>query len=129
MRLNLFCGLLLLIIISPSCKFPKDEIDKFDVNIDAGFVNALMNAKIVTEDSLPIKKVSFSVSGKDAMFIFDSEGKTNFNAEGGNLNLILGPNANPSKNNPTAFTIQVQMEGYLPLKQDVFIVKIFILFF
>lgn len=121
MRLNLFCGLLLFIIISPSCKFPKDEIDKFDVNIDAGFINVLMNAKIVTEDSLPIKKVSFSVSGKDAMFIFDSEGKTNFNAEGGNLNLILGPNANPSKNNPTAFTIQVQMEGYLPLKQDVFI--------
>lgn len=121
MRLNLFCGLLLLIFITPSCKFPKDEIEKFDVNIDAGFVNVLMNAKIVTEDSLPVKKVSFTISGKDAMNIFDSEGKTNFNAEGGNLNLILGPNANPSVNNPIAFTVQVQMEGYLPLKQDVFV--------
>lgn len=121
MRLNLFCGLLLLIFIFPSCKFPKDEVENFDVNIDAGFVNVLMNAKIVTEDSLPVKKVSFTISGKDAMYIFDSEGKTNFNAEGGNLNLILGPNANPSFNNPISFTIQVQMEGYLPLKQDVFV--------
>lgn len=121
MRFNLICSLLLLIIIIPSCKFPKEEVENFDVNIDAGFVNVLMNAKIVTEDSMPIKKVSFTISGKDAVYIFDSEGKTNFNAEGGNLNLILGPNANPSKNNPISFTIQVQMEGYLPLKQDVFV--------
>ena len=121
MRFNLICSLLLLIIIIPSCKFPKEKVENFDVNIDAGFVNVLMNAKIVTEDSMPIKKVSFTISGKDAVYIFDSEGKTNFNAEGGNLNLILGPNANPSKNNPISFTIQVQMEGYLPLKQDVFV--------
>jgi len=121
MRLNLFFGLFVLFFAFQSCKFPKDEVENFDVNIDAGFVNLLMNAKIATEDSMPIKKVSFTVSGKDAMYIFDSEGKTNFNAEGGNLNLILGPSANPTKNNPITFTIQVQMEGYLPLKQDVFI--------
>lgn len=121
MRLNLFFGLFLLFITLQSCKFPKDEVENFDVNIDAGFVNVLMNAKIVTEDSMPIKKVSFTLSGKDAMHIFDSDGKTNFNAEGGNLNLILGPSANPSINNPIVFTIQVQMEGYLPLKQDVFV--------
>jgi len=104
-----------------SCRFPKEEFEKFEINTDASFVNILIKAKFYTDDSLPIRKISMNINGKDAKHIYDIEGKTNFNAEGGVIDLILGPNANPTNNNPICFTIQANMEGYLPLKQDVFV--------
>lgn len=104
-----------------ACKFPKDEIEKFEINVNTSFINILLKVKISTEDSMPVKNVTFNINGEGAKDIFDMEGKTNFNADGGKLDLILGPNANPTNNNPTSFTIQSEMEGYLPIKQDVFI--------
>ena len=113
--------LMLFTLFFQACKFPKDEIEKFEINANASFINFLLKVKFSTEDSLPIKKITFNINGEGAKDIFDNEGKTNFNAEGGKLNLILGPNANPTKDKPTSFTIQSEMEGYLPIKQDVFI--------
>lgn len=104
-----------------ACKFPKDEIEKFEINVNTSFINILLKVKISTEDSMPVKNITFNINGEGAKDIFDSEGKTNFNADGGKLDLILGPNANPTKDKPTSFTIQSEMEGYLPIKQDVFI--------
>jgi len=117
----LIAFLLLFTLFFQTCKFPKDEIEKFEINTNASFINILLKVKFVTEDSLPVKKITFNINGEGAKDIFDIEGKTNFNAEGGKLDLILGPNANPTRDKPTSFTIQSEMEGYLPIKQDVFI--------
>lgn len=120
MKFKLLLILFALIIIN-ACRFPKEEIEKSEIITDASFVNILIKTKFYTEDSLPIRKIALTVTGKDAKHIFDIEGKTNFNAEGGVLDLILGPGAKPTNENPITFTIQANMEGYLPIKQEVFV--------
>jgi hypothetical protein len=47
-----------------SCRFPKEEFEKFEINTDASFVNILIKAKFYTDDSLPIRKISMNINGK-----------------------------------------------------------------
>jgi hypothetical protein len=104
-----------------ACKFPMEKLQDIDLDLNGNLVNTLVKVKILTEDSVPSEKLNFFISGKDANQIFDLEGKTNFNAEGGEINLILAPNANPTIDNPIVFTINLDKQGYIPIKQDVFI--------
>ncbi len=116
-----FLLFLLSIICLQNCKFPKSDLDDLNINIDGNLVNSIVSVNLYTDDSLPVEKLAFFVSGKNAADIYDQEGKYNFNAEGGHLNLILSPNAKPTPNNPWVFIIEAQKEGYLPIKEEVFI--------
>ena len=42
-----------------ACKFPKDEIEKFEINVNTSFINILLKVKISTEDSMPVKNITF----------------------------------------------------------------------
>jgi hypothetical protein len=98
-----------------------EKLQDIDLDLNGNLVNTLIKINILTEDSVASEKLNFSISGKDANQIYDLEGKTNFNAEGGEINLILGPNANPSPTIPILFTINVDKLGYIPIKQDVYV--------
>ena len=116
-----FIVIILITIVFGSCKFPKDEIEDFQINLNGNLVNTLVNINLTTEDTLPVEKISFTISGKNAVDIFDLEGKTNFNAEGGNIGLILAPTAYPTPDNPWSFVIEAEKEGYLPIREEVFL--------
>jgi hypothetical protein len=104
-----------------SCKFPNEKITDFKLNIDGSIVNPLIQIKINTEDSVAAEKLILYISGADAKWFYDLEGKTNFNAEGGSFYLVMHPDANPSQNIPYKITVNLNKQGYLPIKQDLFI--------
>ena len=120
-KIGLNLIVLSLLLFSFSCKFPKDKIEEFKLNIDGQLINPLVQVKINLEDSALAEKLHFHISGEDAKWFFDAEGKTNFNAEGGMLYLVLHPDATPSPQNPLKITLHAGKEGYLPIRQELVI--------
>ncbi len=104
-----------------SCKFPNEKVNEFKLNIDGSIVNPLIQVKINTEDSVAAEKLILYLSGADAKWFYDLEGKTNYNAEGGTFYLVMHPDANPTQNKPYKITLNLNKEGYIPIKQDLFI--------
>ena len=120
MKFKLIIVLFTLLFIN-ACNFNEGENENNQTNSDSIVVNTTIKAIFSTEDSLSEKNISVSIIGKDAEHIFDVEGKTNYKVENGVLNLFLAPGVNPTNENPLTFTIQANMEGYLPIKQEVFV--------
>ncbi len=114
-------SLVTLILLIVACKFPRNEIEDFQINLNGNLINTLVDIQFVTEDTLAVEKIAFSISGKNSDDIFDLEGKTNFNAEGGRISLILSPTAFPTPDNPWVFVIEAEKEGYLPIRESVFL--------
>ncbi|MEI7977932.1 MAG: hypothetical protein WCI53_03740, partial [Bacteroidota bacterium] len=120
MKFNLIIILFTLLFIN-ACNFNEGENENIENNSDSILVNTAIKAIFSTEDSLSLKNISVSIIGKDAEHIFDIEGKTNFKVENGVLDLFLAPGVKPTNENPMTFTIQANMDGYLPMKQEVLV--------
>ncbi len=113
----------LVLLCLSSCKFPNQEVNEFKLNIDGSLVNPLIQIKIATEDSVSAEKLILFITGNDAKWFYDLEGKTNYNAEGGTFYLVLHPDVNPSQINPLKITLNLNKEGYIPIKQDLFVIS------
>jgi len=118
LRIQLKVLILSFLFIVSACKFPREQIEEFELNIDGRIINPLVQIKINTADSALAEKLIFSVSGDDTKWFFDIEGKTNFNAEGGTLYLILHPDAAPTPQNPYKIVLNANKEGYIPVRQE-----------
>jgi hypothetical protein len=48
-----------LILFFVACKFPKNEIEDFQINLNGNLINTLVDIQIVTEDTLAVEKIGF----------------------------------------------------------------------
>jgi hypothetical protein len=122
-KINLIYMVGLLMVASLHCKSPIEELNKFKLNLNGQLANSLVKLRFNTNDlSNPEpKNVSITITGQDAKYIFDANGFYNFSARSGVVDLILGPNAYPTNENPIIFTVEAIAENCAPIRQDVFI--------
>ncbi|MCF8253344.1 MAG: hypothetical protein K9H61_04155 [Bacteroidia bacterium] len=108
-----------------SCKNPLNELSDFKLNINGGaLINPIANINFAYDDSSTVKpnNIRVSFTGNGAKYIYDEFGQHLFKvAPDGSLKIILGPNANPTKDNPIMVRISVTADDCLPFEDYIYI--------
>ncbi|MFY8019666.1 MAG: hypothetical protein ACOVP1_00660, partial [Bacteroidia bacterium] len=115
--------LLLMVLLFVTCKNPVEELKGFRLNMNGILADPLVKLNFATNDSsMPQpKNLIIRITGNDAKYIFDGNGKTEFSGEIGVVDLLLGPGANPDANKPVVFTVEATADDCAPIRQDVYI--------
>ncbi|MCG9881266.1 MAG: hypothetical protein MH472_11770 [Bacteroidia bacterium] len=114
-----------LFLLQWSCKNPLNEMQDFKLNINGGaLINPIATLNFAYDDSSVAKpsNIRISFTGNGAKYLYDEYGQHLFNvAPDGSLKLILGPNANPTKDNPVMARIIVTADDCLPFEDYIYI--------
>lgn len=106
-----------------ACKNPITEFNGFQLNMNSMLANTPIRVQFKSNN--PIKPlpqdIQVTISGEQAGNVFDVDGRTNFPVSGGSLDLLIGPGFEPSENNPLSFTLEVNAEGFMPVRQELFV--------
>jgi hypothetical protein len=111
-----------LLILMSSCRNPITELKEFKLNMNSNLANTPI--RILFKSNNPNKPlpnfISVKLSGVQVGHFYDLNGQTEFPVSAGALDLIIGPNANPSESNPISVTIEANAVGFAPIRQEVF---------
>ncbi len=121
---NILYTIIGIFIAFSSCKNPIDELKSFKLDLNGNLANTLLKIQFKPNDSSigTLQNLSVSISGFDAHYVFDENGKTNFTPNSsGVLGIILSPNANPTKEHPIVFNVKAMANGCIPINQDVYV--------
>ncbi|MFY8191265.1 MAG: hypothetical protein ACOVK9_09895, partial [Bacteroidia bacterium] len=125
---KIFIPLSLLISISLfqwSCKNPLNELEDFKLNINGGaLINPIATINFAYDDSSAVKpnNIRVSFTGNGAKYLYDEYGQHLFNVSpDGSLKIILGPNANPTKENPIMVRMEVTADDCIPYEDYIYI--------
>lgn len=115
--------LIIIISLNITCKNPVEELKDFRLNMNGMLADPLIHISFETNDSTMPKpqNVIVRMSGEGAKYIYDINGKTDFSAETGVIDLILGPGIYPDNNTPLSFTVEASADNCVPLRQEIFI--------
>jgi len=108
-----------------SCKNPLNELEDFKLNINGGaLINPIATINFAYDDSSAAKPSNIRVSftGNGAKYLYDEYGQHLFNVSpDGSLKIILGPNANPTKENPIMVRMEVTADDCIPYEDYIYI--------
>ncbi len=108
-----------------SCKNPLNELSDFKLNINGGaLINPVATLNFAFDDSSAAKpsNIKIAFNGNGAKFLYDELGQHIFKVSpDGSLKIILGPNANPTKENPIMVRIEVTADDCIPYEDYIYI--------
>jgi len=108
-----------------SCKNPLNEMQDFKLNINGGaLINPIATLNFTFDDSSNSKpnNVNVAFTGSGSKYLYDEFGQHIFKvAKDGSLKLILGPNANPSKENPIMVRVEITADDCIPYEDYLYI--------
>tara|TARA_R110002096_G_scaffold276109_2_gene469954 strand:+ start:29354 stop:31021 length:1668 start_codon:yes stop_codon:yes gene_type:complete len=112
MKKKSFFVLVLLFVISSSCKNP---IDDFNVHINPAFYDYVVDielSEIGGDEIISTEPFTITISGEDAQYVYASNGTKNYSVQNNSIQLILEKNAVPQPNDPINFAISLESNVY-----------------
>ncbi|MCE2740727.1 MAG: hypothetical protein LW669_04485, partial [Sphingobacteriales bacterium] len=120
-----FTSLTCILLFQWSCKNPLNEMQDFKLNINGGaLINPIATLNFAFDDSSNSKpnNVNVAFTGSGSKYLYDEFGQHIFKvAQDGSLKLILGPNANPSKENPIMVRVEITADDCIPYEDYLYI--------
>lgn len=106
-----------------NCKNPVDELKQIQLNYNSNLANPLIKLSFKTNSAtVPVPaNIRVNITGLDADKIYDINGKRDFIASNGIVELILDPNAKADNNSPLGFTVEATADDCAPVRQEILV--------
>lgn len=123
MKKSSFFILVILFVISSSCKNP---IDNFNVHINPAFYDYVVDielSEIGGDQISATEPFTIAISGEDAQYVYASNGTKNYSVQNNSIQLILEKDAVPQPGDPLNFTISLESNVYKSKSLDISILE------
>lgn len=123
MKKSSFFILVILFVISSSCKNPTDN---FNVHINPAFYDYVVDielSEIGGDEINATEPFTITITGEDAQFVYASNGTKNYSVQNNSIQLILEKDAVPLTEDPLNFTISLESNVYKSKSLDISILE------